>query len=63
VGVVISPQQASPEDFVTAIKRVLGDPTFRDNAQRMQAAVQSIDGLSIAADILAKAFELEAREG
>jgi UDP:flavonoid glycosyltransferase YjiC (YdhE family) len=29
VGVVISPHQASPENFVTAIKRVLGDPTFR----------------------------------
>jgi MGT family glycosyltransferase len=63
VGVVISPQQASREDFVTAIERVLGDPTFRDNAQRMQAAIRSTDGLSIAADILAKAFELEAREG
>jgi MGT family glycosyltransferase len=59
VGVVISPQQASPEDFVTAIKRVLGDPTFRDNAQRMQAAIRSTDGLSIAADILEKAFDLE----
>jgi UDP:flavonoid glycosyltransferase YjiC (YdhE family) len=63
VGVVVSPQQTSPKDFVTAIKRVLGDPPFRDNAQRMQAAIRSTDGLSIAADILEKAFELEAREG
>jgi hypothetical protein len=29
----------------------------------MQAAIRSTDGLSIAADILEKAFELEAREG
>jgi zeaxanthin glucosyltransferase len=63
VGVVISPQQASPEGFVTAIERVLGDSMFRDNAQRMQAAIRTIDGLSIAADILERAFELEAREG
>jgi zeaxanthin glucosyltransferase len=63
VGVVLSPQQASPEDFVTAIKRVLGDPTFRDNARRMQEAIRSTDGLSIAADILERAFELEEREG
>jgi zeaxanthin glucosyltransferase len=62
VGVVISPHQASPEKFVTAIKRVLGDPTFRDNAQRMREAIRSTEGLSIAADILENAFELEERE-
>jgi hypothetical protein len=36
VGVVISPHQASPENFVTAIRRVLGDSTFRDNVQKVQ---------------------------
>ena len=30
VGVVISPDQATTENFVTAIKRVLGDSTFWD---------------------------------
>ena len=59
VGVVISPHQASPENFVTAIKQVLGDPTFRDNVQRMQKAIRKTDGLSIAAGILERAFELE----
>jgi zeaxanthin glucosyltransferase len=59
VGVVISPQQASPEGFVTAIKRVLGDSTFRDNVQRVQEAIRSTDGLSIAAGILERAFEVE----
>jgi zeaxanthin glucosyltransferase len=62
VGVVISPDQAAPENFATAIKRVLGDSTFRDNAQRMQEAIRSADGLSIAADILETAFELEERQ-
>jgi len=62
VGVVISPHQASPENFVTAIKRVLGDPTFRDNVQRVQQAIRSTEGLSIAAGILERAFELEERK-
>jgi zeaxanthin glucosyltransferase len=62
VGVVISPHQASPENFVTAIKRVLGDPTFRDNVQRVQEAIRSTEGLSIAAGILERAFELEERK-
>jgi len=61
VGVVISPDQATPENFVTAIKRVLGDSTFRDNARRVQKVIRSVDGLSVAADILARAFELEER--
>jgi zeaxanthin glucosyltransferase len=61
VGVVISPDQATPENFVTAIKRVLGDSTYWDNARRMQKVIRSVDGLSVAADILTKAFELEKR--
>ncbi len=62
VGVVISPDQASPENFVTAIKRVLGDSTFRDNVQGVQAAIRRADGLSTAAGILEAAFELEERQ-
>jgi MGT family glycosyltransferase len=62
VGVVISPDQASPENFVAAIKRVLGDPTILDNVRRMQKAIRITDGLSTAADILETAFELEARQ-
>jgi zeaxanthin glucosyltransferase len=61
VGVVIPPEQATPEKFVTAIKRVLGDSTFWDNARRMQKVIRSVDGPSVAADILARAFELEER--
>src|SRR6201997_2530296 len=60
-GVVISPHQASPENFVKAIKRVLGDPTFRDNVQRVQEAIRRTDGLLIAAGILERAFALEER--
>ena len=62
VGVVISPDQATPENFVTAIKRVLGDSTFWDNVRRVQKAIRSADGLSIAADILETAFGLEERQ-
>jgi zeaxanthin glucosyltransferase len=61
VGVVISPDQATPENFVTVIKRVLGDSTFWDNARKMQKVIRSVDGLSVAAGILETAFELEER--
>jgi zeaxanthin glucosyltransferase len=62
VGVVISSDEATPENFVTAIKRVLGDSTFWDNVRRIQKAIRSADGLSIAADILETAFELGERQ-
>jgi MGT family glycosyltransferase len=62
VGVVISPEQASPANFAAAIKQVLGDSTVRNNVRRMQKAIRSTDGLSIAADVLERAFELEERQ-
>src|SRR5262244_323720 len=62
VGVVLSPDQASPRNFVAAINQVLGDSILRNNVQRMQAAIRRIDGLSIAAGILERAFDLEERE-
>jgi len=62
VGVVISPDQASPGNFMAAIKQLLGDSTVRDNVHRMQKAIRSADGLSIAAGILETAFELEERQ-
>jgi UDP:flavonoid glycosyltransferase YjiC (YdhE family) len=62
VGVVISPDQASPANFVAAIKQVLADSTVRDNVHRVQKAIRSVDGLSITADILETAFGLEERQ-
>ena len=62
VGLVISQEHASPANFVAAIKRVLGDSTFRDNVRRVQETIRSTDGLSIAAGILERAFELDARQ-
>jgi zeaxanthin glucosyltransferase len=62
VGVVMSPNQASPEHFVAAIKQVLEDSTFQDNVRRVQKAIRSTDGLSIAAGILERAFESEERQ-
>jgi MGT family glycosyltransferase len=59
VGIVIPPHQASPEKFVTAVTQVLEDPTFRHNVQRMQKAIRSADGLSSAAAVLERAFDLE----
>jgi zeaxanthin glucosyltransferase len=62
VGVVISPDQAFPGNFLAAIKRVLGDTTVRGNVRRVQEAIRSADGLSIAAGILETAFELKGRQ-
>src|SRR5215468_8492716 len=59
VGVVISPDQASPGNFVEAIKRAFGDSTLRDNVRTMQEAIRSTDGLSIASGILESAFDLD----
>src|SRR5215471_13788920 len=63
VGVVISPDQTSPETLVEAINQVLGDSTLRDNTRKIQKAIRRIDGLSIAAGILERAFDLEERAG
>jgi zeaxanthin glucosyltransferase len=62
VGVVMSPEQASPRNLAAEIDRVLGDSTFRDNAERVQEAIHRTDGLSIATGILERAFDLEARQ-
>jgi MGT family glycosyltransferase len=62
VGVVMAPDQASPGNFVASIKRVLEDSTFRDNVRRVEKAIRRTDGLSIAAGILERAFELGERQ-
>jgi len=62
VGIVVSADQASPENFVKAIKRVLGNSTLGDNVRRVQEGIRSTDGLSIAAGILEKAFALGERQ-
>jgi len=62
VGIVMPSDQASPGNFLAAIKRVLGDSTVRENVQRMQKAIRRADGLSIAADILETAIGLKVRQ-
>jgi len=58
VGVVISQEQASPENVVAAINQVLGDHTFLNNVRSLQESISRTDGLSIAAGILERAFHL-----
>src|SRR5215471_17983814 len=62
VGVVLSPDHASPRNVVAAIHQLLGDATFRDNVHSMQEAMRSIDGLSLAAGIVESTFALEERK-
>ena len=47
LGVVVSPDQASPGNFVAAINRVLEDSTVRDNVQRAQEAIRRAGGLRL----------------
>jgi MGT family glycosyltransferase len=61
VGVVMSQDQVSPGNCAAAIKRVLRDPTIRENVRILQKAIRSADGLSIAAGALETAFELDER--
>jgi zeaxanthin glucosyltransferase len=59
VGVVKSLEHASPGNFAAAIDQVLGDSTFLANVQRVQESMRRTDGLSVAAGILERAFDLE----
>jgi MGT family glycosyltransferase len=61
-GVVLPPSEAAPESVAAAIRRVLGDTGILDNVRRIQKAMRSADGLSIAADVLETAFGLEERQ-
>jgi MGT family glycosyltransferase len=63
VGVVMSRDQAFPQTFVAGIKQVLGDSSFRENARKQQESIRGTNGLSIAAGILERAFELEEKQG
>ena len=46
-------------DQVSTFVRSIGESTFRENVRRVEEAICSTNGLSIAADILERAFHLE----
>ena len=51
-GVVTSLDQLTAAHLATLLGEVLSDPTYYDNARRIQQAIVKTDGLSLAADLV-----------
>jgi zeaxanthin glucosyltransferase len=51
-GVVTSLDKLTQEHLSDLLKQVLEDPSYRDNARRMQMAISEANGLSVAADLV-----------
>jgi zeaxanthin glucosyltransferase len=51
-GVVTSLDKLTADHLSTVLEQVLDDPTYRDNANKLQKAIAEAKGLSVAADII-----------
>lgn len=51
-GLVASLDKLSPEHLSTLLSEVLSNPTYRVNAGKLQKAIASANGLSVAADLI-----------
>ena len=52
VGLRMAPQRATTEALTAAVRAMLADPTFRENAARVQRLYASCDGAGAAADAI-----------
>jgi MGT family glycosyltransferase len=55
-GAVTSLDKLTPEHLSGLLNQVLEDPSYRNNARRMQMAISEANGLSAAADLVDQAF-------
>jgi zeaxanthin glucosyltransferase len=55
-GVVTSLDKLTPQHLSDLLNQVLEDPSYRNNARRMQKAISEANGLSVAADLIDRAF-------
>ena len=55
-GAVVPLKRASAARLRSAIDRVWGNPTYQQNAQRLQQAIASSGGVARAADIVEEAI-------
>jgi zeaxanthin glucosyltransferase len=53
-GVVVPLKELSVEKLRAAIETVLADPSYRENTQQIQQAIERTNGLQLAADIIEK---------
>jgi MGT family glycosyltransferase len=51
-GVVTSLEKLTADHLWTLLDQALTDPTYRDNARKMQKAIAEADGLRVAADLI-----------
>jgi MGT family glycosyltransferase len=51
-GVVTSLEKLTAEHLSTLLNEVLSNPTYRDNARKLQKAIADANGLSVAADLI-----------
>lgn len=56
VAEVVQPNRLSVERLRAAIERVLGDPSYREKARRLQEEIHRVPGVARAADLAEKAF-------
>jgi zeaxanthin glucosyltransferase len=51
-GVVTSLDKSTPDHLAFLLNQVLTDPSYRENARRLQKAITQANGLSVAADLI-----------
>jgi zeaxanthin glucosyltransferase len=56
VAEVVQPRRLSVERLRAAVERVLGDPSYREKARRLQEEIHRVQGVSRAADLVEQAF-------
>jgi zeaxanthin glucosyltransferase len=61
-GVVVPSRKLKAERLRRAIEQVLSDPSYRANAQRIQASIREANGLERAADLVEQALNLAPAE-
>ncbi|WP_435019974.1 nucleotide disphospho-sugar-binding domain-containing protein [Tundrisphaera sp. TA3] len=56
VGEFVEPEDLTPEGLAAVIRKVLGDPAYRDRARSFRAAIEAANGLEVACDLIELAF-------
>ena len=62
-GVVTLLDKLTADHLSTLLNEVLNDPTYRDNARKLQKAIAKANGLSLAADLVEKCLGVTQKAG
>jgi MGT family glycosyltransferase len=62
-GVVTSLDKLTADHLALLLKAVLTDPTYRENARKLQKAITEANGLSVAADLIEESFGARKKVG